>query len=213
MKKYPWLKYVIVGAALLLLVIYLGRSCSIRGKYQELHGEYKTLKAISDEDRRQLNAVIAAKSAEIEQLTKKISDIIANVGQPSPAEVDKDQKIAELAAKVLALEAQGDLAGALAASKAECVQLSEKFTLAEQRHKLNIWELDQAWQAKYNAQVRISDAWKKQYENEAALNAVSQKLIGTLESKVKILRLKSNVKSLAIVAAGGYLAYQAIKGK
>jgi hypothetical protein len=210
--KKHW-KTIAIGAAVILALVFLARSCRLGDKYSKLKGEYQTYRAISIEDGKRLNALIGAKAAEIEALTRQITDIIAQAGQPSPAEVEKDKAIADLKKKVDALEAQGDLAGALDAAKAEIVQLSEKFTIAEQRHKLNIWELDQAWQAKYNAQVGISDAWKKQYENEAALNAVSQKLIGTLESKVKVLKLKNNVKTLAIVAAGGYLGYRAIKGK
>lgn len=214
MKKYPWLKYVFAGVVLLLLVVFLGRSCAIRGKYLELKGEYKTLKAISDEDRKQLNAVIAAKSAEIEQLTKKISDIIANAGQPSQAEVEKDQQIAELSAKVHALEAQGDLAGALAASKAECAQWAAKFTLAEERHKADIFNLNTAWQAKFDAQVSISESWKQDRDNEHKLRLLAEDMNSVLESKVKSLQLTGKAKSLLVIAGAAYLGYQAIsKGK
>lgn len=213
MKKYPWLKYVFAGVVLLLLVVFLGRSCAIRGKYLELKGEYKTLKAISDEDRKQLNAVIAAKSAEIEQLTKKISDIIANAGQPSQAEVEKDQQIAELSAKVHALEAQGDLAGALAASKAECAQWAAKFTLAEERHKADIFNLNTAWQAKFDAQVVISDSWKSQYESEHRLCVLAEAMIKSLEGRVKRLQLTGNLKTLVVVGGGAYVGYKALKGK
>lgn len=212
MKKYPWLKFVLAGVGLLLLVVFLGRSCAIRGKYLELKGEYKILKTIADEDRKQLNAVIAAKSGEIEQLTKKIADIIANAGQPSQAEVDKDHQIAELAAKVHALEAQGDLAGALAASKAECSQWAAKFTLAENRHKADIFNLNAAWQAKFDTQVTITDSYKRQLDNLQQLSGVQAEMNKSLERKVKTLQLTGKAKSLLVIAGAAYLGYQAIKG-
>lgn len=213
LEKYPWLKYVTAGVALLVLIIWFGRSCSIGGKYSALKMQYETYRALAKADREQLTKIIETKTAEIGKLTDRIKEIVNTAGQPSPAEVDKDRKIAELSAQVHALEAQGDLAGALAGAKEQIVQLSEKFTLAEQRHSLNIADLNAAWQAKYDAQVTISETWKKQYENEHTLRLVGEKLTGTLEGKVKRLQLVGKAKSIVVIAAAGYVGYTLLQGK
>lgn len=210
--KKHW-RTIAVIAAVVLALVFLARSCRLSDKYSTLKGQYEAYRAISIEDGKRLNALIGAKAAEIEALTRQITDIIAQAGQPSPAEAEKDKTIAALKKKVSALESQGDLAGALDAAKEQVVQLSEKFTLSEQRHGLNIAALNTAWQAKFDAQVTISESWKQQYEAEHRLRELAEGMNGVLERKVKRLQLTGKAKSLLVIAGAAYLGSTIVKGK
>jgi chromosome segregation ATPase len=212
-KKFPWLKYVIAGIAVLVLIIYVGRSCSIGGKYSRLKAEYETYRAIAREDGARMTALIETKTAEIRALTARIAALLEAASQPTEAEVEKDAEIAALKAQVAALEAQGDVAGALAAAKDEIAAWEVRFSLADERHRKSIFDLNAAWQAKYDAQVSISETWKKQYENEHTLRLVGEKLTGTLEGKVKRLQLVGKAKSIVVIAAAGYVGYTLLQGK
>lgn len=98
--------------------------------------------------------------------TKEIDRLLADAGKPRPAELEKDKEIAALAASVAAYEAQGDLAGALAAAKKEISAWAEKFSLAEKRHQDSLSALNKAWQVKFDAQVDISATWEKAYYDQ-----------------------------------------------
>lgn len=211
MKKH-W-EMIAVIAAVILALVFLVRSCRLNDRYSGLKGEYRAYRAISIEDGKLLAERIGAKTAEIEALTRKIADIIAQAGRPSEAEIEKDKTIAVLRKQVATLESQGDLAGALTASKAECAEWSKKFTLAEERHKSEMFNLNATWQAKYDAQVGISEAWKAQCEREGQLRLLAEGMNGVLERKVKIMQFTGTVKSTIVIAAIAYLGFQAIKAK
>lgn len=125
--------------------------------------------------------IIAAKNREI-------AEIIASSSKPSPAEAAKDVRIAELEEQVAEHEAQGDLAGALAASKAENSAWAEKFSLAERRHQDSLSALNNAWQVKFDAQVEASNKgiayWKDKAEKAEALRLTSDALRIGLEKKL-----------------------------
>lgn len=125
--------------------------------------------------------IIAAKNREI-------AEILASSSKPSPAEAAKDARIAELEATVAEHEAQGDLAGALAASKAENSAWAEKFGLAERRHQDSLSALNNAWQVKFDAQVESSSIeiayWKDKADRAEALRLTSDALRIGLEKKL-----------------------------
>jgi len=128
-------------------------------------------------------ATIAAGNVVIAAQDKQIKDILATAGQPSPAEQQKDKQISALAAKVATLEAQGDLAGALAAAKLEIKAWAEKFDLAAGRHQDSLSALNKAWQVKFDAQVSISSAWEAAYNREHGLRLSSEALVKKLMPK------------------------------
>lgn len=123
--------------------------------------------------------IIAGRDAEIAELLK-------TAAKPSPTELAKDREIAALEARVEAYEAQGDLAAALAAAKAESAAWAEKFSLAVRTHKESVYALNKAWQAKFDAQVDISESWKRAYEDERALRIAAEGLSLHLEKKAKL---------------------------
>lgn len=145
--------------------------------------------------------------------TVKIAELLGNAGKPSPSEVAKDKTIAEQQRKIAAFEEQGDLVGALAASKAESRAWAEKFLLAEERHKTALFDLNTAWAVKYEVQITISESWKQKYNSELHLRTLAEKGWKAAERKLRWTRVMGNIKSGLIVGALGYIGYSTIKGK
>jgi hypothetical protein len=150
---------------------------------------------------------ITADEAVIKAKTEEIARILANAGKPSPAEVAKDKTIAALHAKVAALESQGDLAGALAAAKAESVAWSEKFTLAEARHAADLTALNASWTVKYKAKADESDKWQTEWLRSEGLRKTCDELRAKLEKdqgKVPVVKysgwaMEATVSTWAVV--------------
>jgi hypothetical protein len=210
MKKYNPIIY----AFLILLALFLlGRACSLRGKYEKLKLEHAGYKGIAQADHDFLTTIVIQKTKENEALTKQAQSILNNAGQPTPKEIAKDKEITRLHKKLTEYEAAGDLAGALTMAKDEIKQLSEKFSLAEDRHKSDLFNLNAIWQKKFDNQVVISDAWKKQYEDEHTLRLMAEEMNGVLEKQVGRIRLGSNLKTILIGAVVAYVGYDLITKK
>lgn len=173
---------VVVCMALGLLFLYeADRACQANRSLDEYRARAAAQDALIAEERAKAAAaleVIAAKDAEI-------AAVKAEAAKPRPAEIIKDREIAALEAKLTALEAQGDIAGALAASKAENAAWAEKFTLAEGRYEDALAALDKAWQGKFDAQVVISKAGWSAYDEEHVTRLDADKRIADLVRREK----------------------------
>jgi len=204
---------IIIGGLTLIVIIAVARSCRLTDKLSILEGQHEILTETANS--------LAKSHAELEAETKKIlaakdaeiAAIKAAAGKPTPAEIAKDTTIAAQQAKIATLEAQGDIAGALATAKAEIAEWASKFTLAEERHATAIAALDAAWVSKFNVQVKLTDSWKARYENEARLHDISRQELGIVSRKLQAARFTGTLKSGLVVALAGYLAYNAVKGK
>jgi hypothetical protein len=96
--------------------------------------------------------------------------------------------------------------------KAQIAAWSSKFTLAQ----AVIAEKDKiisAWAAKFNAQVVISESWKAKYDAECRLLRLAEQGWKASESKLRWTRVMGNIKSGAVIAAAGYIIFNAIQGK
>lgn len=152
-----------------------------------------------------LVTINAAKEVIGEQ-NEKIADLLAAAATPSPAEAAKDREIAELSAKVKALEAQGDLAGALAAAKTEISAWAEKFNLADGKHQDSLTALNKAWQVKFDAQVVISDAGWAAYDREHALLLGCEDLSADLQKQAPAGAFERAAHDIQGLATGIYAA-------
>lgn len=185
----------------------------VRDRYSVAVGKYQEADKIAKADATVKDSLIVEQKKVIAAKDQQIANIIANAGQPSALEVVKDKVIAAQQKKIADYEAQGDLRAALEASKAESRDWAEKFTLAEERHAQDIFNLNAAWQAKDDAQVAISNAWKAKYESEARLRSMAEKNWKGAETKLKWTRTVSNIEKLVIGGIAGKLIYDKLKGK
>ncbi len=163
--------------------------------------DYDQAAQVAEARRTEDQALISARDEAIAAQTRLISGLLDAAGKPSPAEISQSKKIDELEAKVAAYEAQGDIAGALAAAKAENSAWAEKFDLAVRMHQESLSALNKAWQVKFDAQVDISDACRRQYENERTLRSAAEELgQAALEAvqSVKFERTAQDVEGLGV---------------
>jgi len=207
------IKYGVIGATAVIIAILFLRSCSLYDQNSLLKGRYKELQKITDADHSTLTTEIAAQHKIIKDKTKEIADLLASAGKPTEAEKEKDAVIVAKEKEIARLKALGNYKAALEQSQAENKAWSEKFTLAEERHKKDLFDLNAKWVAKFDAQVVIGNDWKKDRDNENRLRLLAEKRIGKLESSLRWSKFwKTGTTALAIVG-GGYVAYNLIKGK
>ncbi|MEN6560877.1 MAG: hypothetical protein ABFD52_08900 [Acidobacteriota bacterium] len=172
--------------------------------------EYDKLAAATEASHAQDQAAMAMQNEVIAAQTAEISGLLAAAGKPSPAELEKDKQIATLEDHLAAYEAQGDLASALTAAKTENSAWAEKFSLAEDRHKAAIAELDSSWQVKFDAQVDISESWQRQYENERVLRIAAE---GLAEDALRVVRAAKFERTAHDVEGLGVGVWSAVKHK
>jgi chromosome segregation ATPase len=206
-KKYA--AYAGAGLAVIIAFIAFSRACKLDDAYSRLEGRYQEALRIARIDAEILNQTIAEKEKAIAVLDKKlvtssqvITDLNTGIGK-------KSQELEALDAKLATAQSDSERVPVLTA---QVKAWAEKFNLAEQ----SIAEKDKqiaAWESKFNAQVEISAAWKQQFENEARLHGLSRDELSALKSKLRATRLMGTVKSGLVLAAVGYIGYQAIKGK
>ena len=177
----------------------------VAGQYEEaltqerVNGKALTLQiAKANEVVAQKNTIIAEKNAAIGHLTNAIGR--------------KDSDLTQLVQKMHRLEVNGDLPAQVANLKAQIAAWSSKFTLAQ----AVIAEKDKvisAWAAKFNAQVVISESWKAKYDAECRIRHLAEQGWKASESKLRWTRVMGNIKSGAVIAAAGYIIFNAIQGK
>ncbi len=202
-----------IGLALVAFIILGARSCRLYDQNAVLKGQYDTYRAIAKADHDIMLQEIGRQNQVIADKTKEIEKILAEASKPSAAEIAKDKIIAAQHKKLVDLEAQGDLVGALVAAKEEIRAWSEKFQLAEERHGEELFDLNEAWQAKFNAQATIAEGWEKDWYSEHNLRLRGEKRIKGLESSLSTARFwKALVMPIAVVC-GAKVGYELIKGK
>lgn len=151
-------------------------------------------------------AVVAQKEQAIAERDRKIAAILQSAGQPTQAEKAKDARIGELERRVAAFESQGDLRAALDASKAECREWSEKFSLAEKRHNGTIAALKAEFQAKSDDQDERFKAVMGALEQEKGLRLSCESLNKKL--KPEKWRKWATYGGYALAFAVGNLAHR-----
>lgn len=148
---------IIVVLALVCMAL-LDRSCGNRAELKRLIANAAEARRIDEADAKMRDALEAEQGKVMAEQAEKIASLLANAGKPSPAEKAKDVEIAELKRRMTESEASGDVVQALAEAKQTIAALEVKSTLAEERHKSDLFNLNADWEVKFNALKTISDA-------------------------------------------------------
>lgn len=149
---------IVIVALILVCMMLLDRNCNSTAALVKAKADAAEARRIDEADNQLRNTLEAEQNQVILDQGKKISDLLANAGKPTPAEKVKDAEIVELKRRMVQNEASGNTAQALAEAKQVIVALEVKFSLAEDRHKTDMFSLDAAWQTKFNALQTIADA-------------------------------------------------------
>jgi hypothetical protein len=197
--------------AVLLALFYMTKSCRITDEYSVLKGEKMAMEkamgeasAKAEKLKEQQDKVIAEQNARIEKL-------LADVGKPTPEEVAMGGTIAAQEREIARLKAKEDYKAALEVAQAEILNWSSKFTLAEERHKQDIFNLNAAWQVKYDAQVVISNTNWDLYFKEHELRLKGDESIKVLEGDLKLSRFWVRAEKVVIVGLGGLAIYSLVR--
>ncbi len=202
------IKWYAVGAGLLLCAAFFAvRSCRIDDKYSVLKGENNILKEqvsavekVAIEQRAEADKVIAEKDKAIAESDKTIVGLKDSIGAKNAALAALDKNLA--AAKTDA-ERVPILTSMVETWKGKYAALEG--VVAEKDTQLA------AWAVKYAQQVDISSTYRVQYEAEHRLRLSGETLLGKLETKYKVLKFTSSVKSMVVIATAGFIGYTLIK--
>ena len=201
------IKYGLYGVLLILVLFFVTRACSISDKYAQLKGTYETYRVLAKAD----NA-IAKKT--IEEQTKKIGQLTKDIADSEKVVESKKKDVQQLDGKVKDLEAKYAL---LEDKDAKIENLTEQVGVWQSKFSLAmemVAEQDKvifSLKEKYNAQLDISGEYKGMYEREVSLHKISRDLLSMAENKLRARGLFSNVKSVAVVALGGYIVYTLVR--
>lgn len=203
--------WIVLGLALSLGAAVCG--FHVRDRYSVAVGRYEEALKIAKADDAIKDKELKEQAVIIAEQDKVIAGILADAEKPSASDIEKDKAIAELVQKLHQLEISGDTIAQVDNLKAQVKAWAEKFSLAETRHSQGLFDLNAAWQVKFDAQVVISNVWKAKYESEAYLRSLAEKNWKTAETKLKWARTVSNVEKLIILGVGGKVIYDALQGK
>jgi serine phosphatase RsbU (regulator of sigma subunit) len=197
------IKGLLAGIAVFAFLFYVARGCRLREDYRELKDQYETYRSIAKADNEmkmktiaEANRVILAKDAEISRLS---GEVVLN--QDALHETQEDLRV--LQALEPTIKDKDELITNL---RGQVSRLTEMFNLS-QNTVSNQLDIIKAWELKYNAQVEVSESWKSMYESEVTLRKLAEGLVSNLEVDVRKYRAMGRVKTVMVVALGGYLAY------
>jgi len=201
-----------------LAIVFLARSCDLGSKYAQEKAKYETYRALVRADAEVQARERAKQQALIEEKDREIATAHGKIDSLNGVLAVQEQTNSTLTeqAKLLKEQVQPVI-------DANPVLKAYVFNLTEQINNLNgmVFTLKQtvaekdkiigAWEQKFNAQVVISETWKKQYEGESSLRAMSEQMVKGLESRLKIERLKGRAWTVVAAVAGGYVVYSLVK--
>jgi hypothetical protein len=201
------IKYVLGGAAVIIIAILFLRSCSLYDKNSILKGQCLELKKIADADHALLTKEIGQLTNDIGLRDVEIARLRESITIINTALVGSDRDLAALR------ESWSNLS-------AECMQklqqLDSAWTERELLYKQEISaerRVTEQWVIKYNNAVKIGDNWKKDYENEHTLRLLAEKRIGGLEGSLRWSKFWKTGTTIIAVVGVGYIGIDILRGK
>jgi chromosome segregation ATPase len=206
-KAYPSL----IIAASIAIVFLAVRVMSVTDRYSVLKGEYNAKVEAATASEKYAAGQIAALKTEITLRDTAIVKAQDRIKALTLAGTAASGHLADLQAEYAKIvEMGGDKDSQITNLNAQIDAWAARFSLSEsasaEKDKI-IFGL----QEKYAAQVSISASWESQFKAERALRFDAEKLIKSLEWKVRAVRAKSTAMTLAATLAGGYLIYDKLR--
>jgi chromosome segregation ATPase len=205
-KASPYLAFLAALVAIILAV-------RIMDRYSVLKGEYNAKVEAATEAEKYAAGQIAALKTEITLRDTAIVKAQDRIKALTLAGAAASGHLSDLQAEYKKiLEMGGDKDSQITNLNAQIDAWAERFAIAEQTIKGKD-EIIFSLTAKYSAQVSISASWESQFKAERTLRFDAEKLIRSLEWKVRAVRAKNTITTLAALAVGGVVLYDTLKGK
>lgn len=185
------------------------RACRVSNNYSKLEGENVLLKA---------NVAKIKAEAEKDRAVsnEKIAVLNASIIEHQHNEVILDQKLATGDSDLAKLKANfsliKDCPGQVVNLQAQVANLEQTKTDLGQKIEEIQGERDD-WHGKYDAQITVSETWKKQYLAEVGLNENLEKGKAQLRTDLWWAKLGSNLKMGAMIVEAGLFGYLYLRKK
>ena len=210
------IQYAIFGIILVILCAVVVKSCTITDRYSKLLGEFTTLKGIATENARIAEERIGSALATIDNLTGDNEELTKHIELTESELVNTDEDVVRLEGELVTIRHQAETIPNL---REQVVNLEgqlniwkDKFTLATKiiadKDAIIFNMIDQ-----YELQLGVSAEYKDLYETQIQLTDRGYTLLNIAERKIRTARFGGTIKTIAIGAIGGYMAYQLVKGK
>lgn len=208
------IKLAIIGGLVLLTLIFSVRACRVGDRLTKMEGEYNALKAVHQTTVQDANKRIAEQTRQIAALDDHIAILNGQIERGEALIEASDSQLADLETELVDLRAREE---SVASLRTEVVNLEsqlniwkEKFTLAQgiiANKDGIIFSLSQ----KYDAQVVITDQYKKMYSDVQKLHDNLAAQLGITKRKLKSSKVISTIKTVGLGAVGGFLVYSLVK--
>jgi hypothetical protein len=183
--------------------------CGPNAKYLALKAEYDEARKVAAADHEIQQGIIAEAEKNIAALNESIVTANATI-------TAKDGQITALRTALAGLqEAEPPTTPEIEAMpivinlRAQVSHLTEMFNLSQGIVAEQVKVIG-AWEKKYDAQVTISDAWKREYENERRLRLMADELNRSLEHQAKSGQLFAKLSTAGLAAAGVFIIVRSI---
>jgi len=206
MSKKAW---VVVGIIVIVILATLSglQSYNLYQNVSKLKGQNELLK-IQRAGLEIKNKVLRDKSEiKISGLKQDIQILGIDIARKEDKIKDKNEVIEKLGVEYLTLQDKDKIID----------NLLEQNKLLKENFSLALSEIESLkgqvikWELTYNAQVEISEAWKKDYLAEKALRENTDLLLKKIEGRLKRSQLNSTLSKVAIGALGGIVIYGLVK--
>jgi len=212
----PLLKYTIYGLLIALTCFFLVRSCAITDRYSKLLGEYTTIKGIATENARIAEERIESALATIDNLTGENEKLNLHISESVGNITQLDDNIATLENQLVTIRRQAET---IPNKDAQIDNLEKQVNIWKDKFTLStkiiddkdsiIFNLNQ----QYRLQLGVSAEYKELYESQRDVVGKCNTLLNMSHRKLRTARFGGTIKTIAIGAIGGYVAYTMIKGK
>jgi chromosome segregation ATPase len=209
-KKLSWPLYIAAWVTILFLAV---KVYKISDSYSLLKGSYTAHAETVMANEKAAEIQIAGLQKEITLRDTAIVKANAKINALTLAGATASGHLSDLQSEYYKImEMGGDKDSQITNLNAQIDAWAERFAIAEQTIKGKD-EIIFSLTAKYSAQVSISASWESQFKAERTLRFDAEKLIRSLEWKVRAVRAKNTITTLAALAVGGIVLYDKLKGK
>jgi len=198
-----------IAVLLIIVLVYLGKSCKTIDQNSELKGEITQLNQMLLTQRQVSQEEIGELEADITERNEEIINVTADI-------IAKEEEIQEL--HIVTQNLEKTLLFATQISKDDIIDnLKEQVTAWKDKFAIIntvVKDKDEIifnLQGKYEAQVRISTYYEALWENTRVLMEKQKVRIKVLEGKQGNLQFVSTVKNIVIGGLVAYIGYGVIK--
>lgn len=206
-KKYAPLAALVLAVIVIILAIISISACNVQDSLSVEVGKYKAISEDNKKEKEKLQQEIDEYAAAIQAKDKEIADIKADTVKKKADIQQKNNDLVTIEKKKRSTTSDSEK---LILFQDEVNLWVEKFNLSQNI----IYDKDKeisAWAVKYSNMEVIAGNFKKCWDNAEVQAAACEAARSQMEKSLKKTRFFSKVKTVALAACVGYIAYSLVK--